>query len=51
MKLGLLLTLLTLCTASAAFQAPVNSPLLPGLTIAALTLQILALLAFMKRDT
>ena len=50
MKLGLLLTTFTVCAASATLQAPVNSPLLPSLTIVTLILQALAFLRFRKID-
>ena len=50
MKLGLLLTALTLLAASATYHAPANSALLPVLIIVTLALQILAILRFMRTD-
>ena len=49
-RLGLLLTLLTLLAASVAFQAPSDNPMLPALVIATLLLQTLTLLRFMCLD-
>ena len=50
MKLGLLLTMLTVLVASAALQAPDNSSLLRIATALTLITQTLALLQFLSID-
>lgn len=49
-KLGILLTLLTLLAASITYQASADSSFLPILIGATLSLQTLAILRFMRTD-